>query len=208
MQSHPNAQWGTACVVPMQDATPNLVRGFGEPEKLAILHVDYTLVDQEPDVEGATPILFADQHDRDRLDLASLHQGQDFEQLVQRPKATRECDERLRAQQQMHLAQGKVVKSKTQVWRDVGIGILLMWQIDIQTDGFCAGFEGSTVGGLHDARAAASHDRQPGWSAIAITAAAYQPSEFTRDLIVVTLCQNTFGHCELADQYGITGIVF
>src|SRR5215471_4029189 len=109
----------------MQDAVPDLLRAFGEPEQLAILRVDDAFVDQEPDIEDATPVVFSDQHNRHRLDLAGLNQGQDLEQLVHRAKAARESDQRLRAQQQMHLAQREVVKSKTQVWRNVGIGILL-----------------------------------------------------------------------------------
>src|SRR5690242_11277454 len=75
------AQRSTACLVPIQDAAPDLVRRFGEPEQLAILRVDDTFVGQKPDVDGATPILLAHQNDRNRLDLARLHESQDFEQL-------------------------------------------------------------------------------------------------------------------------------
>src|SRR6185437_6593411 len=110
-RSAPQAQWGTACLIPIQDAAPNLIRRFGEPEQLPILGVNCTFISQESDVDRPAPILFADQHDRNRLDLSRLHQRQDFEQLVDRAKAARESDERLRALQQMHLAQSKVVKS-------------------------------------------------------------------------------------------------
>src|SRR5580658_3960232 len=135
---HALAQRGTACVVPIQDAAPNLIRRLGEPEQLAILGVDDAFVGEKFEVDGATPIRFADQHDRNRLDLARLHQGQDLEQLVHRAETARKGYQRLRAQQKVHLAQSKVVKAKTQLRRDVGIGILLVRQIDIQADGFCA----------------------------------------------------------------------
>src|SRR5215475_13351925 len=82
------AQRRAACVVPVQDAVPNLLRALSEPEQLSILRIDYTFVGKESDVEGATPIFFTDQHDRHRLDFAGLHQGQDLEQFVHRPKAT------------------------------------------------------------------------------------------------------------------------
>src|SRR5580698_8751651 len=105
----------------------------------------------------------------------------------------------------MHLAQSKVVKLKTQLWSDVGIGILLVRQVDIQTDGFCADVEGSTVCGFHDPRATAGHDRELRSRPIAFTAAADQSSELARDLIVTALCQNPLGHSELAELDGIMG---
>src|ERR1700733_15278257 len=54
------AQRGAACVVPIQDAAPDLIRGFGEPKEVAILGVDDPFVDQKSEVDDATPIRFAD----------------------------------------------------------------------------------------------------------------------------------------------------
>src|ERR1700722_2947508 len=50
------AQRGTACVVPIPDAAPDLIRGFGEPEELAILGVDDAFVGEKFEVDDATPI--------------------------------------------------------------------------------------------------------------------------------------------------------
>src|SRR5262249_39808728 len=74
--------------------------------------------------------------------------------------------------------------------------------------GFCADIEGSAVGGFHDPWATTGHDYQFGSRPVVIAAAAYQPSELARDLVVAALCQNPLGHRELAHQDGIAGIYF
>src|SRR5579863_1755206 len=205
-RSAPETERGAACVVPVQDAAPDLIRRLREPEQVPILGIDCAFVGQESDVDGTRPIFFADQHDRDRFDLAGLHQGQDFEQLIEGAKAARERDQRFRALQQMHLAERKVVESKTQLRGDIRIGVLLVRQIDIQTDGFCPNFEGAAVRSFHDPRTTTGHDDKP--RPIAITATADQLAKLARDLIVTALRQNPLGHRELAKKDAAARIGF
>src|SRR6185437_14901165 len=50
------------------------------------------------------------------------------------------------------------MKLKIQRGRDVGIGVLLEWQVDVEADGFSSGFMSAAVGGLHNARTASGSD--------------------------------------------------
>jgi len=47
---------------------------------------------------------------------------------------------------------GKVMKLKTEIGRDVGVGLLLKGQSDVQTYRFGTRFVGSPVGSFHDSR--------------------------------------------------------
>lgn len=65
----------TTRLVPIQDTVPDVLRGIGKPEQIAILQIDDTLIDEEIQVDRPTPIRFTRQHDRDWLDFASLYQS-------------------------------------------------------------------------------------------------------------------------------------
>ena len=141
--------------IPAQDAVPGLLRGFGEPKELAILEIDDAFLDQIVEIDGATPEMFADQHDGYRLDFPGLNESENLEQFVERAVAVGKGDQGFGPQQEMQLARGKIVKAKTEIGRDVGIRILLVRQFDLQADGFRADVECAAVGGLHEAGPAA-----------------------------------------------------
>ena len=107
--------------VPMQDAVPDLLGGFGEPEQLAVLLLDDAFVDQEVEIDGLAPIALAHQHDRHRLDLARLDQRQHFEQFVEGAEPARKRDQRLGPQQEMQLAHREIVEAEAEVGRDVRV---------------------------------------------------------------------------------------
>src|SRR6266851_7658765 len=142
-----------AGAVPIEDAVPDLAGAFREPEQLAVFGVDGALVDQKIEVDGAAPIAFADQHHRQRLDLSRLYQGQHLEQFVEGAVTAREGHQRPRAQQEVQLAQREIAETKAQLRGDVGIGILLVRQTDVEPDRLRADVEGATVGGFHHPRA-------------------------------------------------------
>ena len=58
----------------------------------------------------------------------------------------------------MHFSQRKVVELEAEFGRDVGVGRLLVGQSDVQTHTDATGFLRTTVGCLHDARAATRAD--------------------------------------------------
>lgn len=64
-----------ACIVPAQDTVPYFLGRLGKPEQFPILRIDDAFVHEEIYVEGTTPIGFADQHDRNRLDFSGLYES-------------------------------------------------------------------------------------------------------------------------------------
>jgi len=65
----------TACLVPVQDTVPDVLRCIGKPEQIPVLQIDDTLIDEEIQVDRPTPVGFTDQHDRDWFDFAGLYQS-------------------------------------------------------------------------------------------------------------------------------------
>jgi hypothetical protein len=112
--------------MPVQDTVPDFLRRLGKPEQIPILRIDDTFIDQEIHVDRPTPIGLTHQHDRDWLDFAGLYQSQNLEQFVERAIASRERDQRLGPQEEMQLAQRKIMKAETEFGRDIGVRILLM----------------------------------------------------------------------------------
>jgi hypothetical protein len=176
----------------VQDPLPDLFRRLGEPQELAILLVDHPLLGEEADVDGPPPVRLADEHDRNGLDLAGLHQGQGLEQLVEGAEAARKDDQRPGPQQEVQLAQGEVVEAEAEVRRDVGIGILLVGQVDVEADGLGSHVVRSAVGGLHDPRPAAGRDDDAGILR-ARSGAAHQPTELASHVVVAALGEDPLG---------------
>lgn len=144
--------------MPGQDPLPGLRRLLRIPEELQVLGVDHALVEQVLHVEDALPILTTDQDDRDRIDLAGLDERECLEELVERAETTRECHQSLRAQQEVQLAKREIVESEAQIGGHVGVGILLVGQVDVETDRLGPDVVGAAIGGLHHTRATARHD--------------------------------------------------
>ena len=65
--------------MPMEDAAPDFLCCFSEPEKITILRFNDPLLDQEIQINSSPPIALANQHDRNWLDLPSLNKSQGFE---------------------------------------------------------------------------------------------------------------------------------
>jgi hypothetical protein len=149
-------RWGK----PALDRPLNLAGVFGIAENRAVRVADHALGTQEVEVDRPTPPGFADQHDRDRPDLARLHQRQRLEQLVEGAEAAGEGDQRAGAQQKVELPQGEVAKPQRQSRRAVAVGPLRDRQVDVHADRESSGFEGAAIGSLHDSGSAAGHERR------------------------------------------------
>src|SRR5439155_11273668 len=96
-----------------------------------------------------------EEHGNRAVELVSLRQRQDLEQLVERAEAARERDQGARQVREPQLAHEEVVELQAQLRRDIGIGALLLRQADVETDAAAAGERCSPIGGLHDSRAPA-----------------------------------------------------
>ena len=187
----------------MQDALPDLLRGLGKPEQRAVFLGDNALVEQKVEVHGATPVCLVDQHDRHRLHLARLHQGENLEQLVQGAEPAGKRHQRLGALHEVQFAQGEVVEAQAQVGRHIRIGKLLVRQIDIEADRLGADVERAAVGGLHHAGTAAGHHRDALVSGPAARLA-HQPAERARHVVIMALGENALGDGDAARQFGIS----
>src|SRR3546814_15893851 len=66
------------------------------------------------EIDDAAPEILAVEQHRDRIDLAGLDQGQQFEQLVERPESARKRRQRARVQQEVHLAEREIVELHAQ----------------------------------------------------------------------------------------------
>jgi len=106
----------------------------------------------------------------------------------------------------VQLAQRKIVKPETQIRRDVGIGKLLMRQIDIQADGFRHDVMGAPVGRLHDAGTAAGHHHDPGVGRSGAGVADQAP-QLARNFVIMALGLNSFRDRNAKLQFGIAGII-
>jgi len=107
-------------------------------------------------VEQALPVVAHHQDDGEARLPESLDQHEGLEKLVQGPITTGENDEPVRILEEHHLADEEVAEVQRQVL--VGVGNLLVRQLDVQADAARAGLGGPFVGGLHDAAPAAGDD--------------------------------------------------
>ena len=110
------------------------------------------------------PECAAHEHHRELLDLAGLHQREGLEDLVEGAEPAGQHDERAGVLDEHDLADEEMVELHEVI--DIGIGLLLVGQIDVAADAHPAGLFGPAIGGLHDAGSAAGNDsvarlRQP-----------------------------------------------
>ncbi len=116
-------------------------------------------VDEGLEVHDAVPILAAVNDDQNFLcQLVGLRQGEDFEQLVDGAESAGKNHQRLGQIGEPELAHEKIMEFKIERGRDVGIGILLEWQIDVEADAFASGLVGAQICGFHDARTTSGGD--------------------------------------------------
>ena len=110
------------------------------------------------EVEDRLPVVDPHQHQRKVLDLAGLDQGRGLEHLVEGAEAAGQGDEGVGVLDQHHLADEEVAELDEGV--EVGVGALLVRQLDVAADRAAAGVPRAAVGRLHDPRAAAGHHRE------------------------------------------------
>src|SRR5512134_2560671 len=91
-----------------------------------ILLRDKPVVDEELPVDQTLPEVPSDQDDDYILGLAGLEERQRFEQFVQGAESSGKGHERLGPDQKVHLPDGEITELKTQLRRDVGIGMLFV----------------------------------------------------------------------------------
>src|SRR4029077_10127726 len=128
-------------------------------EQVQILGRDRAGVDEGLEVNDAVPVFAAVDDDENFLgQLVGLGQGEDFEEFVDGAEAAGENHQSFGEIGEPELAHEEIVKLEVERGRDVGIGILLEWEIDVEADGFASGFVGAEVGGFHDAGASAGGD--------------------------------------------------
>lgn len=60
--------------MPALDAVPDLLGRLGKPEQIPVFQVNDSFIDQEIDIDGATPKRFAYEYDRYRLYLSRLYE--------------------------------------------------------------------------------------------------------------------------------------
>ena len=129
-----------------------LLRRVDAAEKIQILLVNRSPVDERPQIEHLVPVLASVEDDEELLrELAGLRQRQDLEHLVERAEAAGKDHERLRQVREPELPHEEVVELEVQIVGDVLIGSLLEGKSDVEPDGLAAGLVRSAVGRLHDA---------------------------------------------------------
>jgi hypothetical protein len=79
--------------MPVQDAVPDILSGFGKPEQFPVFQVDDAFVDQKFHVGRSPPVPLAYEHHRNRLDFSSLDQREYLKQFIESTVATWEGDQ-------------------------------------------------------------------------------------------------------------------
>ncbi|ALA56683.1 hypothetical protein NITMOv2_0244 [Nitrospira moscoviensis] len=115
--------------------------------------------------------------------LAGLKQRERLEQLIHRAEAAGKRDERFGADEEVHLAQGKIPELEAQLRRNVGVRPLLVRQGDVQADGFASRIRRPPICRLHDAGSTAGDDHVVAPS-VGLTGGGDQPSEFAGDVVI------------------------
>ena len=101
-----------------------------------------------------------EEHGNRAVELVSLRQRQDLEQLVERAEAARERDQGARQVREPQLAHEEVVELEAELRSDIRVGTLLLRQTDVEPHAAASGERCSPIGGLHDSRAPARADEQ------------------------------------------------
>ena len=89
---------------------PGFLGIFAPAEQIEILPGYRSFVGQRLEIDDTRPEILAEQEDRHRLHLAGLDEREKFEKFIECAEAAREDRNRLGAQEEMHLAQRKVVE--------------------------------------------------------------------------------------------------
>src|SRR6266851_3458208 len=138
------------------DATESFVHRIGELQHFVFVWVDHAPAHHGAKVQHLIPIFAAINNDQIvARQLSRLQQGEHFPEFVHGAEAAGKNDERFGDLREPKFAHEEVVKIEAQLGADVGVGELLVGQLDGQADGFSAGFGGAAVGGFHDAGTAA-----------------------------------------------------
>lgn len=151
---------------------PCFLCGIGVFNQRQIFRRNHAMVRQRLQIDDIRPIGFVEKNDGNARHLSGLHNGQQFEQLIQRAEAAGKYDKRPCAHGQMHLAHVEIMKLECQLRRCVGIGNLFMRERDVEADAGSPRFKSAPVGRLHDARPAARGDHMGAGTARSIQRAA------------------------------------
>src|SRR5579864_2001332 len=103
-------------------------------------------------------MVFPEQDQRELGNSLGLDQRKHFEKLIERAEAARHKHKANAVFYETDLPGKKIMK----IDRNVGetVSSLLVWQFDIQADGFALHCVRTTVGGFHDSRTAPGNDRE------------------------------------------------
>lgn len=124
-------------------------------------------IDESLEIEDTVPKFGAEQDDGHALlHLAGLDKGERLEQLIHGAKAAGEHDQRLGHIDKPVLADKKVVEFELQIAGDKGIEPLLKRQADAEADRCAADLLCASIGGLHDAGAAAGANDEAAFAAL------------------------------------------
>ena len=130
-----------------------------ELEQAEVFGSDGASIDEGLEVHDAMPVFTAVDDDENFLgELVGLREGEDFEEFVDGAEAAGENHQSFGEIGEPEFAHEEIVEFEVERGRDVGVGILLEGQIDVETDALASGFVGAKVGGFHDAGAAAGSD--------------------------------------------------
>ena len=178
------------------DRSPDFLRGLRILKEGKILGGNRSFFHEPVKVDHAFPEFLSDQNHRQGIDLPGLQKRQCFKEFVHGSKTPRKSHQRFCSGQKVHLSEGKVMKLKTQLRGDVGVGLLFMGEGDVQTDALGAVFECTPVGRLHYPRTTPGdhHQFQP---IALLTAARHQTGQFSSLVVVVTLCQHAASDLDL-----------
>src|SRR5580704_15217312 len=133
--------------------------GVDEFEEVEVFRRNRAGVYEGLEVHDAVPVFAAvDDYENFLGEFVGLGEGKDFKEFVDGAEATRENHQRLGEIGEPEFTHEEIVELEVQRGRDVGIGILLEGQTDVEADAFASGFVGAEVGGFHDAGTSAGGD--------------------------------------------------
>src|ERR1700761_5789729 len=136
-------------------------------KELEVSGRDRSLLHQYIQVDYRFPVGRTVENDRDLLgQLFGLGEGKDFEGFVERAKAAGKDHQRLGKVGEPVLAHEEVVELEVERRRDVGVGQLLKWQLDVKPNGLAAGFVCAAVRGLHNSRPTTGGDNEAALAAL------------------------------------------
>ncbi len=130
-----------------------------EFEEVQVFGVYGAGVDEGLEVHDAVPVFAAvDYYENFLGEFIGLSEGEDFEEFVDGAEATGENHQRFGEVGKPEFAHEEIVELEVERGGDVGIGILLEGQVDVEADALASSFESAEVGGFHDAGTTAGGD--------------------------------------------------